>query len=135
MLQPNSSISFFASSKSKLQLAKDESKLAHNVLTILKSSVCTYHRAKEADEGPKIYELENIEKTVLDDEATIHEMKDKVERLSGDIKKATTSETRAVHYCRRGALLRKVLYTENYVAYSYYIRVIKSVRKGTTLQE
>ena len=72
-----------------------------------------YYRTKEADEGPKICELENIEKAVFDDKAMVNEMKGKVERLSGDIKKATTAETRAIHLCRRGALLRKVLYTEN----------------------
>ena len=104
MLQPNSSISFFGSSKSKLLLDKDESRLA------VCAQFCSYlcYRTKEVDEGLKIYELENIEKTMFDDEATINEMKGKVDRLSSDIKKATTAETRAIHFCRRGALLRKV---------------------------
>lgn len=55
-----------------------------------------------------ILELQNIEKTVFDDETTIDSMRSKVEQLSADITKATTVETRAVYLCRRGALLRKV---------------------------
>jgi len=67
-----------------------------------------WHRTKEKDEGPKIYELQNIEKTVFIDETTTIEVQGQVEQLSSDIKKATTAETRAIHYCRRGALLRRV---------------------------
>ena len=67
-----------------------------------------WHRIKEQDKGSKIHELQNIEKTVFSDEATIIEVQGQVEQLSSDIKKAATAETRAIYYCRRGALLRKV---------------------------
>ena len=58
--------------------------------------------------APRHMSLQNIEKTVFNDETTIREIQGQVEQLSVDIKKATTAETRAIHYCRRGALLRRV---------------------------
>ena len=67
-----------------------------------------YHRNKELVEEPKIHELQNIERTVFNDEMMVDNMRSKVGQLSDDIKKAATVETRAIYLCRRGALLRKV---------------------------
>ena len=67
-----------------------------------------YRRTKELVEEPQIHELQNIERTVFNDEMMVDNMRSKVGQLSDDIKKAATVETRAIYLCRRGALLRKV---------------------------
>lgn len=65
-------------------------------------------RSKE-EEGPKVYELQNIDKTIFDDETSSSSTIEKVDQVTHDIQKATTVETRAIYLCRRGALLRKVI--------------------------
>jgi len=69
----------------------------------------TYHRSKEEEEAPKLYELQNIDKTIFDDETSASSTLEKIDEVSHDIQKATTVETRAIYLCRRGALLRKVV--------------------------
>ncbi|XP_065910074.1 uncharacterized protein [Dysidea avara] len=84
---PLHSSSSFTPSNSKLQITKEKSK----------------------EEGsPKIYELQNIDKTIFDDEASESNTSEKVDEVSLDIQKATTVETKAIYLCRRGALLRKL---------------------------
>jgi len=56
-----------------------------------------------------VYELQNIDKTIFDDEMSTSSTLEKVEQVTGDIQKSTTVETRAIYLCRRGALLRKVI--------------------------
>lgn len=82
-----------------------------------------HYRTKEPEEVNEIYELQNIERTVFDDEATVDNMNSKVEQMSDDIKKSTTVETRAIYLCRRGALLRKVciVYTCIRISFTYIL--------------
>ena len=56
-----------------------------------------------------MYDLQNIDKTIFDDEESATTTSEKVDQVSRDIQKATTVETRGIYLCRRGALLRKVI--------------------------